>query len=66
MENFNIFGVALSEADKNKLNLSSIELNVSLHELNEVSREFVLDIKNFKGFTKGFLIESQNMNILFF
>jgi len=41
--------------------ISSIELKVSLHELNEVSREFVLDIKNFKGFTKGFLIESQNI-----
>ena len=44
--------------------ISSIELNVSLNELNNESREFVLNTDSFEGFTKGFFIESQNISEL--
>jgi len=44
--------------------ISSIELNVSLNDLNNESREFVINTENFDGFIKGFFIESQNIDEL--
>lgn len=44
--------------------ISSIELNVSLDDLNDESREFVINTEHFEGFTKGFFIESQNISDL--
>jgi len=44
--------------------ISSIELNVSLNELNNESREFVLNTEQFEGFIKGFFIESRNIDEL--
>jgi len=42
--------------------ISSIDLNVSLNELNNESREFVVNTEKFEGFTKGFFIESRDID----